>query len=362
MGSGRVEDQGWRDFYDRTFVLHATPEGRPYDHDKILEGLGSIGLKDHHIELIGQLEGGTKWQIRLSEALIVQQVLAEYGTLRVRSAKPANTGWYECPITGWLEDVHSLRVHWLPNFVPDKVLCDALKPYVRRITRIVEERKGSRAHQVLMGTQIVVFSGGDLEEIPDKVPVTFEGQEYQILLTVNGLKPRCHKCGLRGHVRARCNTKCDLCGQPHLTEMHDSLVGDRPTPDEASAMINNKSRGVSLAEVLINTVTDTKRSYSKSVGMVGLSGKVPPPKSPHASTMLSGGKPTDFTRPPPPLQPPPPQPPLPLETDTNVSSPPDKVSGSLGSAPLQMVGVLPVRLISQACRQGPLTLRPLTAG
>ena len=239
----------WTDLFRRTVMMHAAAEGKPFGHEPIYQALRALGIREDQIDLIGVMEGGKKWQIRFSSSNIADQFLREEGTLRVQTSKVGQNGYFECPVTQFYEEVHTLRVHWMPGFIPQVVLEEVLMKHVSSIKCVVWETGGPKKSPIYIGTQVVVFTADSdrMENIPDTVDLNFDGKTHTVLLTVNGLAPRCHKCGVRGHIRSKCKTACEICGEAHPTDKHVNRghTGERaaapqldtagPTPAESVA-------------------------------------------------------------------------------------------------------------------------------
>ena len=119
----------WRKLFNRTVVVHTPAEGRPYTDESVVAALRQRGLAEEEVQCVGLLEGGRKWQVRLSTEQRANELLTRLPSLRVQCAPAARIGFVECPVTAWHDSPTVVRVHWLPNFVGLEYLPKILARY-----------------------------------------------------------------------------------------------------------------------------------------------------------------------------------------------------------------------------------------
>lgn len=255
----------WTDLFRRSVMMHAAVEGKPFIHRRIHDALTTLGIGQDQIDLIGVMEGGKKWQIRFSSSTVADQLIREEGTLRVQTSKVGQDGYYECPVTRFYEEVHSLRVHWMPSFIPQSVLEGELKKYTSSIKCVVWETGGPPDHHIYMGTQVVVFTVEEdrLDNIPDTIDLNFDNKVHTVLLTVTGLAPRCHKCGVRGHIRSKCKTVCGVCGEAHPTERHEDHTGENAAAAQPNPAAPNPAEPTPAESVAAEKKKALERAQAK---------------------------------------------------------------------------------------------------
>lgn len=216
--------QTWRQVLDRTALVHVPQEGRPYGGGQVKEALLRAKVAPAQVELVGPLEGGRTWQVRFATEAALARCMNNSPFLMVQTPR----GSFQCPIGRWYDTLRVLRVHWLPAWVPDDVLCDVLGQF-GTVKNVLHE-SNAEGFVALTGTQLVTISlTADVDAVPDKVTIAFGGAEAQVMLTVLGERPRCHRCHIRGHVRRRCEATCLKCGSEHHTDrehfLHQPPVG-----------------------------------------------------------------------------------------------------------------------------------------
>lgn len=64
-------------------------------------------------------------------------------------------GKFHCPLSGFFDEVRTIRVHWVPAFVPTTVLKDLLENF-GSVHNIIEEAGGD-TFTTRLGTQLVTM-------------------------------------------------------------------------------------------------------------------------------------------------------------------------------------------------------------
>jgi hypothetical protein len=211
--SRRVEKA--KDVRSRTIVLNLDPKGKPFNRYEVAQALlATQTVKADQIVCLGPLSRNAEWYITLSK-LEFKQALLTYGPVSVRnyngSFKPASS------------DEFKLRVHWLPPWIDNDCLYNALNKYDMEVISTSTDRSTVRCDLGnLENTQItartVMVKTTNKSNIPHVIEVEdiAFGDTYKALITMTGRAPLCLRCKMEGHIRARCDTpfctKCKIFG------------------------------------------------------------------------------------------------------------------------------------------------------
>lgn len=221
-GKSAIREEGldWQSVLSRTMKVHILPEGRPYTADGIKGALLAYGLDVDDIELVGPLAQHKTWQVVFATKVGHDAVLAKSPFLDILTLN----GRFHCPLSNFFDEVRTMRVHWLPAFIPTSVLRNTLEDF-GSVHAVIEEA-GGESFTTRLGTQLVTMTvDGHVDDFPDTIQIYFEGQSYTIMLTVLGERVRCHRCHQRGHVRSKCRATCTTCGsEDHITLHHGRVA------------------------------------------------------------------------------------------------------------------------------------------
>ena len=221
--------ENFRQCQERVAVINVVGSPRWYTDYNIQQALVNAEIPPKIIEGICQMDQGKKWHIRFDHVINRDRFVARLRTLEVRIEGRIT----ECPITSYYDDLRVVRVKGLGLALPEECLYDAFAPYGDLKLAIPEKTKG--LFTVYNGNYLCslkIKSEENFLELPDEVKVNVEGEEITLSLVAFGVPPRCHRCKIRGHVKADCTTRCARCGSgDHMTADHPE--GDEPTPQEA---------------------------------------------------------------------------------------------------------------------------------
>ncbi|CAI9726037.1 XP_029640472.1uncharacterized protein LOC115215450 [Octopus vulgaris] len=78
-----------------------------------------------------------------------------------------------------------------------------------------------------------------LEEIPETIRIN---EEEKVIVFVEGRKPRCFNCGMKGHIRAECQPKPQETSPPESTPDKSSEATPNRTPETAPKETRKKER------------------------------------------------------------------------------------------------------------------------
>ena len=218
-------------FLERIAVVHVIGSPRLYNLLKIQQAIVDQGVPPSIIEGLCPMDMGKKWHIRFTRVEDRDRFVAKLRTLEVKINGQIN----ECPITSYYDDLRVVRVRGLGLGLPEDVLYEYFAPYGELKLAIPERSKG--LFTIYNGNYLCslkVHSEESFLDLPDEATITIEGEEVTLSFVAFGVPPRCHRCKLRGHVRANCTTRCSHCGSgDHLSEDHPQREASDPTPAEA---------------------------------------------------------------------------------------------------------------------------------
>ena len=121
----------------------------------------------------------------------------EYRLMRVAEEGPGGK-------IQWIRPNKMVKIHWLPPFVPDEVVKEALEMYGVKVTGITREK--GLTDPTDNGVRRAWFLSNEEDPLPHIGNLYFGGDRMSILLTVPGRLPMCLKCKQVGHVRGACTS------------------------------------------------------------------------------------------------------------------------------------------------------------
>ena len=230
------EKDTYKSYLDRIAVIHCVGSPRHYSLTNIQDALISAKVPSDVVEGMAPFRKGQKWQIRMDTVENRDLLLASIKSLEIRTP----VGVLACPLSSFYDDVKTIRVSGLGLWAPVDVIHEALADYGE--VKLIVQEKLRGTFDVYSGQYLVtmkVDSEEKLMDIPDTIKFDLDGEPIELSFTVFGIPPRCHRCGVRGHVRSECTTRCQECGSgEHPTERHPSVAEEilEPTPAEATQL------------------------------------------------------------------------------------------------------------------------------
>ena len=230
------EKDTYKSYLDRIAVIHCVGSPRHYSLTNIQDALISAKVPSDVVEGMAPFRKGQKWQIRMDTVENRDLLLANIKSLEIHTP----VGVLACPLSSFYDDVKTLRVSGLGLWAPVDVIHEALADYGE--VKLIVQEKLRGTFDVYSGQYLVtmkVDSEEKLMDIPDTIKFDLDGEPIELSFTVFGIPPRCHRCGVRGHVRSECTTRCQECGSgEHPTERHPSVAEEilEPTPAEATQL------------------------------------------------------------------------------------------------------------------------------
>jgi len=213
MAATRPSSSEWKAMKKRCVIVYGPMEGRMYFREDFAKGLESVfpgGVKENVLSF-GPLSRNNEWFLccKTDEAkdlmLAAGEILVkDKFVFRVRSAD---------------RDQFKARIHWAPPYLPNEVITDFLCKY-GQVHAINFEKCTSKGFEgVRTGVRSVVMSGRKCD-IPHIIPLFYENEKSELLVTVAGRQPLCLRCRQEGHYRRQCSTPfCRHCSQyGHLSE------------------------------------------------------------------------------------------------------------------------------------------------
>lgn len=166
-----------------------------------------VGLSEVHCV---QHMGGMNFQVTV-KSMASMTLIVDAGYLTI--------GGERIPVVPVGPQVTNVACLFLPAFVSNEVLVQALSPYGKVLTvtaGVMSARRG-----VLTGTRYVRMEMSPTNRVPNYLRVS----GHRVTFDYRGLQRVCRRCGSSGHYRAQCTAPfCGRCG----VHGHESEGCDRP--------------------------------------------------------------------------------------------------------------------------------------
>ena len=176
-------------------------KGTKVDVNALVEVISCVGLQN--IIACGQVGSATCWHVvtrtpeQASELASLQDVNVQDTRVQVFLLK---------------EPLTVLRVSWVPVWIKDTQLHNWCSQFGEVLSVERELHKAKALERVDTLIRRVTLTGEVKDDLPDVTEVDFSGRKVKLLVGVLGRPPRCFRCKLRGHVKAKCKkTVCDVC-------------------------------------------------------------------------------------------------------------------------------------------------------
>ena len=216
---GKLDDPAWLN--DRTVVLQVSRANgfAMVTRDRLIDDLAQIpGLNIVQDDFFGIAEAGSgEWELYCFQKRKAQ-ALADKGTFQYLVN-------HEVIMHRLGKEFTTIRVHWLPLLVTKEDLVQWVSHYSHDIHSIVNEVSvAPKAAGLLTGIRrirCIPDKGVSKMTVPyDTEILARDGNTYRILISIDGRRPKCLKCGRIGHIRKCCKAiKCPVCRE--WTEDHD---------------------------------------------------------------------------------------------------------------------------------------------
>ena len=230
---GKLDDPAWLN--DRTVVLQVSRANgfAMVTRDRLLDDLAQIpGLNIVKDDFFGIAEAGSgEWELYCFQKHTAQ-ALADKGTFQYLVN-------HEVIMHRLGKELTTIRVHWLPLRVTKEDLVQWVSQYSHDIHSIVNEVSvAPKAAGLLTGIRrirCILDKGVSKMTVPyDTEILARDGNTYRILISIDGRRPKCLKCGRIGHIRKRCKAiKCPVCRE--WTEDHDGSTCPRRARKQPNA-------------------------------------------------------------------------------------------------------------------------------
>ena len=230
---GKLDDPAWLN--DRTVVLQVSRANGfvMVTRDRLLDDLAQIpGLHIVKDDFFGIAEAGSgEWELDCFQKRTAQ-ALADKGTFQYMVN-------HEVIMHSLGKELTTIRVHCLPLHVTKDDLVQWVSQYSQDVHSIVDEVSvAPKAAGLLTGICCILCI---LDKGISKMTVPYntellakDGNTYRILISIDGRRPKCLKCGRIGHIRKRCKAiKCPVCRE--WTEKHDGPLCPRRARKQPSA-------------------------------------------------------------------------------------------------------------------------------
>ncbi|KAM7296755.1 uncharacterized protein ISCGN_021910 [Ixodes scapularis] len=181
--------------------LHADLAGRPYRAVDFRDGLKEI-VDGCDVVSLGQYQMSHVWMLTLTSMAATEKVKAA-GQLKVKGKK--------CLVIDPNSKDIKVKLLWLPTYLEDRRVAEALEPYgkLRTITREKWRVQGMETMETLnREVSLTLHDAVTSAELPHMLKV----YGVQSLLLVPGRPPLCLRCKRVGHIRRQCRApKCVKC-------------------------------------------------------------------------------------------------------------------------------------------------------
>ena len=185
-------------------VVAKVPVGDGISRGNFLPALGDvIGLKN--LVALGIAGSNREWHITTSDVTHAHS-LVDCGSIQV-GRESASLSFLRAP-------AFKIRIFWLPYYVDNQLVIDWLESFGMTVREARHEKsviKGIEHVSTMVREFYVTKYGVDVkEELPDVGYVKLGEFRHRIMVAVQGRAVKCHRCGLRGHMRRECVAIVDV--------------------------------------------------------------------------------------------------------------------------------------------------------
>lgn len=206
-----------------------------------------------------------------------------------------------CPVVPVDLQITNVACLFLPSFVPNEVLVQALSPYGKVLSVNAGLMSGRRG--VLTGTRFVRMEMSTTNPVPNYLQVsghrvTFDYRDLQSVCRRSGLSDHCHaqctapfcgRCGIKGHESKGCDRPCQCYADGHPAVVRpvrhsylDTAAGAFLPLSPASAVVAF-ARDAVTEEIVINQPVSANDKEASNSGNYNM------PCSPASQTTKGGG-------------------------------------------------------------------------
>ncbi|XP_064467947.1 uncharacterized protein LOC135378789 [Ornithodoros turicata] len=184
-----------------TVFLHADPTGRPYNIGHFSDALKDKVVRSE-VTSVGPFLFNHLWALTFNSVSAKDKFLS-LSELAVKEKR--------CVLIDRHKKELHIKMHWLPQHVPDEAIEAALERY-GAVTNIVREKwKDSffeGAESTTRQAVITLKNGVTADSLPHQMYVC----GCQVLVAIPGRPPLCLRCKGVGHIRKQCHTPwCKTC-------------------------------------------------------------------------------------------------------------------------------------------------------
>ncbi|KAM7300254.1 uncharacterized protein ISCGN_020818 [Ixodes scapularis] len=242
--------------------LHADLTGRPYRAVDFRDGLrGVVDLSE--VVSLGQFQMSHVWMATLA---------SPEATEKLTTAKELSVKGKKCLIIDPNSKDVKLKLLWLPSYLEDKKVVEALAPFgtVRSMAREKWRVPGMENMETLnREVCLTLHDTVTSEDIPHLLKVS----GIQSLLVMSGRPPLCLRCKKVGHIRRQCRTpKCARCNRfghesDECFSSYATVVrGSSNDPDANPELLMDISEVVDASGDVLSTQTQPREALPQSSG------------------------------------------------------------------------------------------------
>ena len=193
-----------------TIKLVFSSAGKPFLRDEVLASLEDCSFQASYLLAVGPLEDNCKWLITFCNKENVVRALSSKFMIRGHTAR----------VFSLTKDIVSVRIHWLPVYVPMANVAIFMSRYGVIHTMGWDYTRVKGFENVRSTVRHLVIELDEEVSLPSIDKLFYKDESYRFLVRVPGRGPVCFRCNVIGHKWANCNAPyCRHCQDfTHSTE------------------------------------------------------------------------------------------------------------------------------------------------
>jgi hypothetical protein len=174
----------------------------------VLQALEAQGIPEIDVVSVGPLGKNSQWTLVCRDRAVKLKLLAANLSVRGKQVQVEAVSKQDTRVC----------VHWLPPWVPDDVITEALAPFGDVVSHNFGSSNMDRYRDVLTHVRNIVVKCHEGKTLPPLVNCIYDNEPQQMFLVIPGAPVACFHCGARGHLQRDC-TACRKCkSQDHTYE------------------------------------------------------------------------------------------------------------------------------------------------
>jgi hypothetical protein len=269
------EDDIHRRFAEQATLIVLPLEGRPYTKSDVLKMVTERVPKESIVAL------KSRERSHIFEVVFRDE---ESKTRFLNTEAEALCKGHKPKLTNIREKIYRCKIHFLPHFVPVKVITTKLIAAGATITECTDTQEDG----IFTGPWNISYTTKTPDAIPDLLEWHHDGHSGNVLINVRGRAAFCLRCEERGHIRKLCKAPyCKICrevGHEEKPNCHNkkpsyadraagrkSQKNPKPTIDDPEETERAEIASADIAPVVptailpkepeVNTTTNDKPTY-----------------------------------------------------------------------------------------------------